>query len=530
MANVMKPVFRSVYALPLLGAVTLLLGATPLQAVQDHPPLEATIDSTPVDRLAPAPASFAPIVKKAEGSVVNIFTTKKVHLGRGGPNGMLNDQILRYFFGDPQDGGGYQAPGGPGSGGGGPDADEDKEVEAGMGSGVIISSDGYILTNNHVIAEMDGVKVKLQNGDENEYTATVIGSDPQTDVALLKVDAKNLPAITLGDSSQIEVGDRVFAIGNPFGVGQTVTSGIISGTNRNNMGITDYENFIQTDASINPGNSGGALVDIKGRLIGVNSAILSRSGGSQGVGLAVPVNLAWGVVNALATGGKVDRGYLGVAISGVSPDVAQLYGLEEDGGAMVTDVVKGTPAAEAGLRPGDVITKVNGVEVSRPKHLTNLIGLQLPGATTKLEVNRQGKKVELNVNLGNRDEDALMAMQGRNGGRRSQLAPQAAPSADDEKGHLRGLQLAPFDTSKPVDNSGYRTPPPADLKGVVITKIVPGSSVAAKLAVNDVILEIDHQTVTTVEEARKAADGAKEKPLVRYWSAAEGAYGITVLD
>jgi serine protease Do len=498
-----------------------LLALTPasplLLAEQARPPLEAVIDSSPVDRNAPAPASFAPIVGKAKGSVVNIFTTQKVQF-RGRGRGLMDDPLFRFFYGDPDDQGQGQ-----GQGGG------SREIPAGMGSGVIISQDGYILTNNHVIADMDGVKVKLQNGDETEYAATVVGSDPKTDIALLKVEAKGLPAITLGDSTQIEVGDRVFAIGNPFGVGQTVTSGIVSATSRTDVGITDYEDFIQTDASINPGNSGGALVDIKGRLIGVNSAILSRSGTSSGVGLAVPVNLAWGVVNSLATGGRVNRGYLGVAVSDIRPDVAEYYGIKSDAGALITDVIKGTPAANAGLRPGDVVTRVNGKRVNHASHLTNLIGLQTPGTPTKLLVNRQGNELELSVNLTKRDEDALAAMQGKGPGVDG-APPVEAQKPADGNSRLSGLKLADFDGSQTRNMSGFKTPPPVDLKGAIITEVAPGSVPAAKgLKPMDIITEIDHQPVTNAEEARQLAEKAKSKPLIRFWSASEGGYSFLVL-
>jgi len=523
-------------ALGFVGGIglTIALAATPLAAatapIPNNAPLEIKLDSTPIDRLAPSPNSYAPIVDKAKGSVVHIFTTKKVNMGE---SNMLNDPMFRFFFGDPDSFNQSPPQGQRGRRGLNQQQQQqgaqEKEVPAGVGSGVIISKDGYILTNNHVVEDMDGVKVKVPN-DEKEYTATIVGNDPETDIALLKVDAKDLPAITLADSTQLQVGDRVFAIGNPFDVGQTVTSGIISATGRSDLGITKYENFIQTDASINPGNSGGALVDMEGRLIGVNSAILSRSGGSQGVGLAVPVNLAWTVVNSLASGTQISRGYLGVAIGEVGEDVAELYGLPHSSGAMVTDVVRDTPAFAAGLRPGDVITHVNGIQVNRAQHLTNLIGQQSPGTPTKLQVNRNGQNLDLEVKLGTRDEDALSALSGQQRGIPQNNMPVAGPDTE-ASGPLAGLIISDYDASRQGNQPrGFRNPPPADLKGAIITQVQPGSAAQAKgLGPNDVIVEIDHQPVANADEARKLAAEAKGKPLIRYWSASEGSYGFIVL-
>ncbi len=250
-----------------------------------------------------------------------------------------NDPLFRQFFGDQ----------GPGS-----DRPQPQR-EQGLGSGVIIGTNGYILTNNHVVDGATDVKVYLHDG--REFQAHIVGTDAKTDVAVLKIDANNLPAIPLGDSSKVQVGDLVFAVGDPFGVGQTVTMGIVSAKGRANLGIEDYEDFIQTDASINPGNSGGALIDARGELIGINTAILSRSGGSQGIGFAIPVNLARHDMNEIVAHGHVIRGWLGATIQNVTPAMAKAFGMEAPGGALIADVSPNSPAAEAGLKSGDIIMR-----------------------------------------------------------------------------------------------------------------------------------------------------------------------------
>ena len=262
------------------------------------------------------------------------------------------------------------------------------QAEHGVGSGVIITKDGYILTNNHVVDGANEVKVTLTDG--REFTAKVIGRDPKTDVAVVKIDADNLPVVPMADSDNVKVGDVVLAVGNPFGVGQTVTEGIVSAKNRGNMGIEDYEDFIQTDAAINPGNSGGALVDIDGRLIGINTAILSRSGGNQGVGFAVPSNLARTVMESLIQNGHVTRGYLGVMIQNVTPALAQEFNLKETTGALIGDVVPGGPADKAGFKDGDVVTKFNGQKITDSRQLQLVVAETKPGSKVPVEILRNG--------------------------------------------------------------------------------------------------------------------------------------------
>ena len=320
----------------------------------------------------PSRNTFAPIVKKVLPEVVCISSTKvvKTPTGFSGeiPEGMRMDPFFRQFFGN---GSGHRF-----------DAPR-AERERGLGSGVIVSPNGYILTNNHVVA--GATDILVTTSDKREYKARVVGTDPRTDIAVLKIDATNLPAITIADSSTIQVGDLVLAIGDPFGVGETVTSGIVSATGRTNLGIEDYEDFIQTDAPINPGNSGGALVNDRGELIGINTAILSHgSGGNEGVGFAVPSNLARNVMDQIVKNGKVTRAYLGVYIQQVSPELAKAFGEVQPRGALVGDVTAGSPAAKSGLQKGDIIVGLNGTPVADSNQLRMTISMMAPGSTAKM--------------------------------------------------------------------------------------------------------------------------------------------------
>src|SRR5579859_7272735 len=300
------------------------------------------MDETALPQSGGPHTSFAPVVKKVAPAVVKVVTAQKA---ANQPEPGLDDPFWHFFFGQPgQSQRQFRAP-----------------LQHGLGSGVIVTRDGYILTNNHVVDGAQDVKVTLQDG--REFTAKVIGRDDKSDIAVIKIDAKDLPVVPFADSQKVHVGDVVLAIGNPFGVGQTVTHGIVSATDRGGMGIEDYENFIQTDAPINPGNSGGALVDVEGRLIGINTAILSRSGGNQGIGFAIPSDLARTVMTSLVEYGQVTRGYLGVMIQDVTPTLALEFKLKETGGALVSDVVPNGPADKAGLKDGDVVRRFNDANV-----------------------------------------------------------------------------------------------------------------------------------------------------------------------
>ncbi len=312
-----------------------------------------------------AQLSFAPAVRTAAPAVVNIFTRKRVIEKR---NPLLDDPLFRRFFGD-----NLPAP--------------RERMENSLGSGVIVSPQGYILTNYHVIQSADDVVVLLRDGRSG--VAQVVGSDPETDLAVLKISLGELPTITLGNSESLQVGDLVLAIGNPFGVGQTVTMGIVSATGRNQLGINTFENFIQTDAAINPGNSGGALVNLGGDLIGINTAIFSRSGGSQGIGFAIPAKLASGVMRQIIEQGRVVRGWLGIEAQDLTTELAASLGVDDDG-VVVTNLLRGGPAHQAGIRPGDVLTHIDGKSIRNTRTVLDLVTRRSPGTRLRLNGIRAG--------------------------------------------------------------------------------------------------------------------------------------------
>ena len=319
-----------------------------------------------------APGSLAGAVRKAAPAVVSINTSTAAR------NPASNDPWFRFFFGDSD---------GDGDGGG--------ERQTGLGSGVIVSPEGYVLTNNHVVENADQIEVVLP--DARRAAAQVIGTDPESDLALLRIKLDKLPVMTLGDSSALQVGDRVLAIGNPFGVGQTVTSGIVSALGRNHLGINTFENFIQTDAAINPGNSGGALIDTQGNLMGINSAIYSRSGGSMGIGFAIPVSTARQVMESIIKNGQVVRGWIGIEPGELTPELTQTFGIKTAQGVIVTGVLNGGPAADAGIRPGDVITQINGQPVRTASELLSRIAALTPGQPVPFTLERRAQEVQASV-------------------------------------------------------------------------------------------------------------------------------------
>ncbi|TDG04635.1 Do family serine endopeptidase [Paraburkholderia guartelaensis] len=327
-----------------------------------------------------AQGSYADAAQKAMPAVVNVFSSKDGSLP---PDPRQNDPLFRYFFGDRNK-----------------NQKQQEQPAANLGSGVIVSPDGYILTNQHVIDGADQIEIALSDG--RTTNAKVIGIDPETDLAVLKINLPNLPTITLGRMDQTRVGDVVLAIGNPFGVGQTVTMGIISALGRNHLGINTFENFIQTDAPINPGNSGGALVDVNGNLLGINTAIYSRSGGSLGIGFAIPVSTARSVLESIITSGSVTRGWIGVEPQDVTPEIADSFGLKEKSGAIVAGVLQGGPADKAGIKPGDVLTSVNGEAITDTTRLLNVIAQIKPGTDAKIHLVRKNRDMDLDVLIGKR--------------------------------------------------------------------------------------------------------------------------------
>lgn len=318
----------------------------------------------------PTAGSLSAAAKKASPAVVSINTSKAAQ--RAPRN---NDPWFRFFFGDQGD-----------------------QPQVGLGSGVIVSADGYILTNNHVVEGADEIDVTLN--DSRHARGKVIGTDPDTDLAVLKIELDKLPVIVLGNSDALQVGDQVLAIGNPFGVGQTVTSGIVSALGRNQLGINTFENFIQTDAAINPGNSGGALIDVNGNLEGINTAIYSRSGGSMGIGFAIPVSTAKQVLEDIVTSGKVTRGWIGVEPNDLSPELAETFGVKASAGVIITGVLQNGPAAKAGVRPGDVITGVGEKSIGNTQELLSAVAGLKPGTATRFALQRGSDKLELDVTPG----------------------------------------------------------------------------------------------------------------------------------
>ncbi|MBM7061585.1 trypsin-like peptidase domain-containing protein [Pseudomonas sp. UL073] len=321
------------------------------------------------------PVSYAKAVSSAAPAVVNLYTTKYVNRPL---HPLFEDPQFRRFFGD--------------------NLPKQRRMESSLGSAVIMSPEGYLLTNNHVTAGADQIVVALKDG--RETLARIIGSDPETDLAVLKIDLKDLPAITLGHSDTVNIGDVSLAIGNPFGVGQTVTMGIISATGRNQLGLNTYEDFIQTDAAINPGNSGGALVDAYGNLIGINTAILSKSSGSQGIGFAIPTKLALEVMQAIIEHGSVIRGWLGIEVQPLTPELAESFGLEGKPGIVVAGIYRDGPAQKAGLQPGDLILSIDGEAATDGRRSMNQVARTKPGEKTIIEVMRNGKTLRLTAEVG----------------------------------------------------------------------------------------------------------------------------------
>ena len=445
--------------------------------------------------------SFAPMIKKVAPSVVNIYSTMTIR-DRSTMNPFFEDP-LRRFFGE--DGEGMPQP-------------RQRRAQS-LGSGVIVSRDGYILTANHVVEDADKVRVALASGDK-EFEAKVVGADPPTDIAVLKVDAKDLPAVTVADSDKLEVGDIVLAIGNPFGVGQTVTMGIVSAVGRGGFGINAYENFIQTDAAINPGNSGGALVDAEGRLIGINTAIFSRSGGNMGVGFAVPISMARYVMDRITTDGKVTRGYLGINIQPLTPDLAKEFQLpDESSGVLVGGVSTNGAAAKAGIQEGDVILEVNGKKVTDPRNLQLAVAQTAPVTKVPIRILRveDGKAVQKNLSatLAELPKEVLA---GRDRERSGQ------PNENASRDALDGVEVMDLD-----GRTRRRFDLPTDVQGALVTNVDPDSkSAEAGLRPGDIILEINRQRIQSADEAVAMSERISgERVLLRVWSRGAGTLGGT---
>jgi len=434
----------------------------------------------------PSKTGFAPMVKTVLPDVVNISTSKVVkgsnqlEMQEGMPDGM--PPFFQQFFGQQF---------GPNPGGHGQRPRDQREDS--LGSGVIVSPDGYILTNNHVIDGATDVRVTLS--DKRQLRAQVVGTDPKTDIAVLKVEGSGFPSITVGDSSKVQVGDYALAIGDPFGVGQTVTMGIISALNRGNLGIEDYEDFIQTDAPINPGNSGGALVNDRGELVGINTAILSHgSGGNEGIGFAIPINLVRSVMNQILDHGKVNRAYLGIMIQDITPGISKAMGLKEMKGALVGDVSPDGPAKKSGVQRGDVVLEVNGKQIEDSRQLRMTISMMDPNATVNLKLLRDGNPTNVSVKLGDLPAD------------KEQAKAQETPSGEA----LEGVTVENLD-SQSAKELGL----PAATAGVVVTDVSPSSPLAAAgLRRGDLIQEVNHQPVKNVSQFEEAVRKGGKNPLL----------------
>jgi serine protease Do len=464
------------------GLATLTLAAA-LAATGFYGLRAASLGTLPFEHAAPtiktaarseaaAGRGYSAVVKRVVPAVVNISSSKVVkQAAMETPQGV--DPFFRQFFGNDFNRR-FNVP--------------QERTEKALGSGVIVAPEGYILTNNHVVEGAKEVTVTLH--DKREFKARVVGTDPRTDVAVLKIEGSNFPALTLADSSKVEVGDFVLAIGDPFGVGQTVTSGIVSATGRGGLGIEQVEDFIQTDAPINPGNSGGALVDDEGHLIGINTAILAgNSGGNQGIGFAVPVNMARHDLNEILAHGKLEHGYLGILPQDVTPALAKAFNTSETNGALVGEITPNSPAAHSGLKQGDMIVAVNGQPISDASQLRSRIGMMDPNTTVTLKVVRDGRTQDVAVTLGE-----------------FPTKEERASIQNEDSNSLQGVNVENL-----TPETAQELKIPANTKGVVVNQVNPGSRAAdAGLQPGDVIQQVNHQLVASVNDYNHAMGAAKK--------------------
>ncbi len=443
-------------------------------------PAKSQISSKSADILTQLSEAQSEVAAIATPSVVNISTTRVIKSRQEAPFDLFDDPFFRRFFGDQ-----YQHPNVP-----------KEHKEQSLGSGVVVSEDGYIVTNNHVIEKAQEIKVLLSN--KKDYKAKLIGADPKTDIAVIKIDAKGLTPLPWGDSNKLKVGEIVFAIGNPFGLNQTVTMGMISAVGRANVGIADYEDFIQTDAAINPGNSGGALVNARGELIGINTAILSRTGGYQGIGFAVPSSMARQVMDSLMKYKKVVRGWLGVSIQEVTSDLADEFGVKDLKGALVSGVMKKSPAEKAGIKQGDVVLQFNGKIVEDTGHLRNMVSQTPIGTRVKVRLLREKKEVEMEVVIAELPKKIAEA---------SSREEESEENNDGESSALTGLVVREL-TPDLARRFGFDE----NEKGVVVVRVDSGSRVfEAGIRPGDIVLQINQKNIATLEDYRKTASTIKKK-------------------
>ncbi|HXX53633.1 MAG TPA: DegQ family serine endoprotease [Thermodesulfovibrionales bacterium] len=450
-----------VFALTLLDFI-FCLGLPPIHNIESPAYAEeAKISKETIDILSRTSQAMAEIAAAVKPAVVNISSTKTIRT-KGAPSPFLNDPFFRRFFGDEF----------------GNSSRPSERKQASLGSGVIVDRDGYVLTNNHVIKDADEIRVRLS--DKREFKGKVVGADPKTDLAVVKIDSDHLPTIKWGDSDRLKAGEIVFAIGNPFGLSQTVTSGIVSATGRANVGIADYEDFIQTDAPINPGNSGGALVNAKGELVGINTAIFSTSGGYQGIGFAIPTSMAKVVMDNLVSKGKVIRGWLGVSVQPVTGDLAQQFGVKEGKGVLVGDVTENSPAEKSGIQRGDVIVEYEGEEVSDPSSLRNLVATTPPDKEIMIGLLRDGKPKIMKVTI-------------------RELPAEKRQLSMNFDNLLKGVYVQDI---TPEMKKAYAIP--KRIVGVVITGIEEDSGAEQFLEKQDVIMEVNRRKILNAKEYESA--------------------------
>jgi serine protease Do len=463
-------------------ASTLLFGGIGYMAFATPPP-NATSTDAAAQGLQQSGQAFAAIAKKISPAVVSLKVEKKVGDGLAGNLPMdeggnpFNEEMLKRFFGDrvPDS---LKQPRQPQS---------PRHGVMGQGSGFIVSTDGYILTNHHVVGDASKVTVRFHDG--RDMSAKVVGSDPQSDVAVIKVEAKNLTTLPLGDSTKTEVGEWVLASGAPFGLTQTLTAGIVSAVGRNSVGINSYENFIQTDAAINPGNSGGPLVNLRGEAIGINTAIFSKTGGSVGLGFAIPIDMAKQVYDQIVDHGSVVRGYVGVRIQALNQDLADHFGLKNSHGVVIGDVQKGTPGEKAGLKQGDVIVELDGKQIDEAATFRNSVAMKAPGSQVKLTVVRDGQRIPLTVTLEKLPENGVIA----------------SNKEVQKSSNEWGFAVQPM-TSELAKKFGYSVD-----SGVVITEVAPNSPASnAGLEPGMLIQQINRKKVLTTDEFNDAVRQDKD--------------------
>ena len=470
---------RHVHPLALLGLIWISLVLVFVSI-----PGAAQAQEQGLENLKETGKAFAQVAREASPAVVYIKVEKTV-TSNSSTRMPFNDEFFRRFFGEPMPGQPQTMP-------------QQKRMVQGQGSGFIISPDGYILTNNHVVGDADKVVVKLLDG--REFEATTIGTDPPTDVAVIKIDANDLPVLPLGDSDSLEVGEWVLALGNPFGLSHTLTAGIVSALGRSSVGIADYEDYIQTDAAINPGNSGGPLIDLEGKVIGINTAIYSRSGGYMGIGFAIPVNMAQNIYNQLVEHGNVTRGYLGITIQDLTPELAKSFGLKDTDGILIAQVMPDTPAEKAGLKQGDVIVEFNGEPVDNFAPFRNKIALTEPGTKIKITVLRDGKKKTFDVTIEELSSD------------------QATASSSPDSLEKLGLTVTTL-TKELADQYGY-----VDEKGVIVTQVDPSSAAArAGFKPGILITEANRKQIENVKDFKQAVEKNGDKPLLLFIKDGKGA-------